>query len=315
MADEPSRARRLPPIKALLALEAAVRTGSLSAAAVELSVTHSAISQRIKSLEAHYGQALLVRGPRGVEPTSQARLFCDEMRASLDRIALAAEQLAQSGTARILRVNALPSITLRWLIPRLSSFQIANPRIEVRVTTSVERAGDLRDPYDLIIRRSPMSRSGFDCLPFLDDVLGPVAAPAYLKRHPIERPADCLQHPLLHLASRMDAWKRWFAAAGVPVRKVPDGPVFDHFFLSLQAASAQLGIAIGSLAIIGDDLAQGRLERLFPAHVVRGAGFHALYRAPQRRDPALETFVAWLREQGAASLDSQSPRMRPISVR
>ena len=75
--------------------------------------------------------------------------------------------------------------------------------------------------------------------------------------------------------------------------------MFDHFFLSLQAASANLGIAIGSLALMEDDLAQKRLVALFPDVVIEDAGYFALYRAPQRRDAALDLFVAWLREQGA----------------
>jgi LysR family glycine cleavage system transcriptional activator len=293
------RPRRLPPLKALRALEAAVRTGSLTGAAGELSITHSAVSQQIKTLEAHFGQALLVRGPRGVEPTAPARQFCEEMRASLDRIALAAEQLGQSGAVRTLRINAMPSIAMRWLIPRLSSFQIANPRIEVRVVTSVEPFGELKDPFDLIIRRSAMAKSGFDCARFLDDLSGPVASPAYLRRHAVKQPEDCLKHTLLHLGSRLDAWQRWFGVAKVRAPRHLDGPVFDHFFLSLQAASANLGIAIGSLALLEDDLAERRLVALFPQTVVRDAGYFALYRAPQRRDAALDLFVAWLRDQGA----------------
>ena len=307
-------------MKALLALEAAARTGSLTAAAAELNVTHSAISQRIKTLETHFGQALLARGARGVTPTPQADQFLEALRASLDRVALAAGQLARSGEKRVLSVNALPSLTLRWLIPRLSSFQLANPRIEIRVATSVERPGALKDAHDVVIRRSPMAREGHACVRFLDDVQGPVAAPAYLARHRIEAPADCLDHTLLHLASRPDAWKRWFGAAGVGLKAPLTGPVFDHFFLSLTAASNQLGIAIGSLAIIGDDLAQGRLRRLFPDIVIRGSGFHALHRKPERGDTALETFIAWLCAEGRATGPSaagapQSPSRRPISVR
>ena len=188
---------------------------------------------------------------------------------------------------------------MRWLIPRLSSFQIANPRIEVRVVTSIEPFQELRDPFDLIIRRAPMIKSGFECARFLDDISGPVAAPAYLKSHSVARPADCLKHSLLHMGSRLDAWQRWFAQAGVSAPKRIEGPVFDHFFLSLQAASANLGIAIGSLALLEDDFAQKRLVSLFPQVVVRDAGYFALFRVPQRRDKALDIFVAWLQMQGS----------------
>ena len=298
MAQAPRSSYRLPPLKALRAFEAAVRTGSLTAAASELAITHSAVSQQIKTLETHFGQALLVRGARGVEPTTAARAFYEETRASLDRIGLAADQLSQAGAARILRINTTPSLAVNWLIPRLSSFQIANPRIEVRVATSVASAGKLKDPFDAIMRRGPMSKSGFACTRFLPDVLGAVAAPEYLKRHPVKQPADCLKHTLLQLSSRPNAWPRWLEAAGVRAPRKPDGPSFEHFFLSVQAASANLGISIGSLALIENELASGRLVQLFPQVVVEEAGFHMLYRAPQPRDTALDLFVAWIKERG-----------------
>jgi LysR family glycine cleavage system transcriptional activator len=299
MADtSPARAGRLPPLKALRAFEAAVRTGSLTAAAGELSITHSAVSQQIKVLESWFGQPLLVRGARGVEPTTAARSFYDEVRASLDRIALAADQLSQAGAGRILRINCTPSLAVNWLIPRLSSFQIANPRIEVRVATSVISLSKLKDPFDIVMRRAPMSKAGFACTRFLPDVLGAVAAPDYLKRHPVKQPADVMKHTLLQLSSRPNAWPKWLEAAGVKQPRRLDGPSFEHFFLSVQAAGANLGIAIGSLALIGEELASGRLVHLFPQVMVEEQGFHMLYRAPQRRDAALDLFVKWVKARG-----------------
>ena len=294
------KATRLPPLKALRVFEAAVRTGSLTLAAEELHITHSAVSQQIKLLEEHFGQVLLVRGPRGVAPTAQAKTFYEEVRASLDRIGLAAEHLSQSGAVRTLRINTTPSIAMRWLIPRLSSFQIENPRVQVLVTTSTTESIDhLKDPCDVIVRREAMTRPGFECERFLDDVSGPLASAHYLANASITHPRDCLQSTLLHLSGRMTAWSRWLNLAGVATPQQLPGPVYEHFFLSLQAASTDLGIAIGSLALVDDDLATGRLVRLFPQWVLRDPGFHMLYPALPR-DPALSTFLAWLRQQGAA---------------
>ena len=78
------------------------------------------------------------------------------------------------------------------------------------------------------------------------------------------------------------------------------GAVYEHFFLSLQAASSDLGLAIGSLALCEEDLAAGRLVRLFPDTVIEGAGFHMLYRAPAQPDQALRAFVDWLGVPGGA---------------
>lgn len=292
----------LPPLKALKVFEAAARTKSLTIAAHELHITHSAVSQQIKLLEEYFGQPLFIRLPRGVEATEAALVFYAEVRASLDRIAMAAEQLTLTGKNRVVRVVTAPSVAMRWLIPRLSQFQIDNPRIEVRVTTSVsEHFEDVKDPFDVVLWRSPLERSGFECVRFLDDVSAPLASPHYLELHPIDKPADLLQAALIHLSVRADAWQQWLLKAGVPVKKKLPGTSYEHFFLSLQAASTDLGIAMGSLALVDDDLAHGRLRQLFPEVVLHGQGFHMLHRSTDGNGNALKTFIAWLMQMGQAS--------------
>jgi LysR family glycine cleavage system transcriptional activator len=291
----------LPPLKALKVFEAAARTRSLTTAAHELHITHSAVSQQIKLLEDYFGQPLFIRRPRGVEATEAAQVFYGEVRASLDRIAMAAEQFTLTGKNRIVRVIAAPSVAMRWLIPRLSQFQIDNPRIEVRVTTTVsEQFDDVKDPFDVVLWRSPLERSGFDCVRFLDDVSAPLASPHYLELHPISQPQDLLQAALIHLSVRADAWQQWLQKAGVAVKKKIPGTSYEHFFLSLQAASTDLGIAMGSLALVDDDLAHGRLRQLFPEVVLHGQGFHILHRNTDNSN-ALKTFIAWLMLMGQAS--------------
>lgn len=100
----------LPPLKALKVFEAAVRTRSLTLAAHELFITHSAVSQQIKTLEEYFEQPLFLRQSRGVEPTEAALAFYAEVKASLDRIALAAEQLSLAGKSRVVRLIAAPSV-------------------------------------------------------------------------------------------------------------------------------------------------------------------------------------------------------------
>lgn len=292
----------LPPLKALKVFEAAVRTRSLTLAAQELFITHSAVSQQIKLLEEHFGQALFIRQSRGVEPTESALAFYAEVKASLDRIALAAEQLTLAGKSRVVRLIAAPSVAMRWLIPRLSQFQIDNPRIEVRVTTTMsEHVEDVKDPFDVILWRSPLTRHGYDCVRFLDDVSVPLASPHFLQSHPVPTPRDLLDMPLIHLSGRALAWSQWLAKAGITVRRKLPGTVYEHFFLSLQAAATDLGVAMGTLALVDDDLAHGRLVQLFPEAVLHGEGFHMMYRSGSHANPALKTFIAWLVQMGKQS--------------
>jgi LysR family glycine cleavage system transcriptional activator len=294
---------RLPPLKPLRVFEAVVRTGSLTQAAAELHITHSAVSQQIKLLEQHFGVTLFTRGQRGVEPTEAARLFFTDVKAGLDRIALGAEQLLNTGKVRIIRVSCTPSMAMRWLIPRLSSFQIENPRVEIRVTTSTMPVEAIKEPFDVLIRRSPMHRADYECMRFLDDVLTPVASPRYLQQHPLKQPQDLLQASLLHLSSRSQTWTRWFGEVGVPITGQLPGPIYEHFFLSLQAALTDLGVAMGSLALMEEDLAHGSLLPPFPDLRLQDKGFHLLFRA-SLQDPVLSNFIAWLQAKGRHTSES-----------
>ncbi|MEO6920887.1 MAG: LysR substrate-binding domain-containing protein [Collimonas sp.] len=300
---------RLPPLKPLRVFEAVVRTGSLTLAAAELHITHSAVSQQIKLLETHFGLTLFKRGQRGVEPNEAARMFFTDVKAGLDRITLGAEQLQNTGKAHIIRVSCTPSMAMRWLIPRLSSFQIENPRVEIRVTTSTVAAEQLKEPFDVLIRRSPMRRADHECMRFLDDILTPVASPRYLQQHPLKTPGDLLHASLLHLSSRADTWARWFGVAGVQLTGQLPGQVYEHFFLSLQAALTDLGVAMGSLAMIEDDLAHGSLLQPFPEVCLQDRGFHLLFRA-SANDPALASFIAWLQSQGGQTSGSIRDRIK-----
>ena len=104
------------------------------------------------------------------------------------------------------------------------------------------------------------------------------------------QPADLRRGVLLHLKSRPEAWKRWFEICGMPAADTP-GPYYEHFFLSLQAAINGLGIAVGPLCLIEDDIACGRLVTPFREHLLSGPGFHVLYSAAVVRGRHHQAFL------------------------
>ncbi|MBV8926747.1 MAG: LysR family transcriptional regulator, partial [Bradyrhizobium sp.] len=161
----PSRRRLLPSLNAIRAFEAAARLGSFKEAAAELGVTHGAISRHIQLLEQWLGPpALFQRLTRRVELTPTGAALLAETRPALDRLSAAAERhRARDGKAApaLLRVNALATFTLRWLLPRLSQFRAKHPEIEVRLSTSNEPVDALQEPHDLIIRGGPDTFYGF----------------------------------------------------------------------------------------------------------------------------------------------------------
>jgi DNA-binding transcriptional LysR family regulator len=146
---------------------------------------------------------------------------------------------------------------MRWLIPRLGGLQQAlGMQRELRLVSAGGSVPFAREGIDLAIRRADFEM-GADVLaePFLEERVGPVCRPEMAQALSLSGP---LAGVLLHTASRPGAWKHWSALAGVPLQPEREAR-FEHFYLSLQAAIAGAGIAIGPLALVADDLASGTL--------------------------------------------------------
>src|SRR4051794_27719509 len=174
--------RPLPPLNSLAAFESAARLASFSKAARELHVTPAAVSRHIKILEEWLGRALFDRRHRGVSLTTSGEVYLRECGGALDRIAEATARQIEQGRRRVLRVNALDTFTMRWLIPRLASFQVVNPGIEVRLSTSREPIASLRGDFDVVIRGGPDDVPGYSATEFLREHRVPVCGKALLKR-------------------------------------------------------------------------------------------------------------------------------------
>ena len=287
--------RRLPPLHALRAFEAAARLSSVTAAAEELRVSHSAVSQHIKSLEAYFKKDLFIRKGRRIAPTPSARAFLSDIKSAFDLIAISSDQFDARSNEISLTVNTTPSFALRWLIPKASEFQIANPKIRLIVHTS-EKDGinHLDQSYDFVIRRFPMEARGHKCFSLIDDINTPLVSPAYLATHKIDSIDDLTNLTLLHMKSRPEAWRRWFAKHTTLDTDVIRGPFLDHFFLTLQSAISGVGVALGPLCMVEEDLAEGRLITPLPDKILKGPGFHILVRSDKSLNRYQQEFLTYL---------------------
>ena len=292
MADVP----RIPNMSALRAFEATTRLQSVSNAARELNVTDGAVSRAVRELEAQLGAPLFERRNRQVIPTAAAQILADEIRSSLEQLSLAIRRakgrIAQSTP---LTISCEPTFLIRWLIPRLGGLQAAlGPDREIRLISAGGAPPFLRDGIDLAIRRADF-RIGPDmaAASFLDERVGPVC------RRDIEG-GDLLSGTLLHSATRPDAWALWADLTGstlAPRRTI----TFEHFYLSLQAAVAGTGAAMGPIALVADDLATGALVA---PHGFVSDGSHYVLMAlkANRQDLPFDTALGWLR-QACAELE------------
>ncbi|QHJ00234.1 LysR family transcriptional regulator [Xylophilus rhododendri] len=284
---------RLPPLNAVRAFVAAARHQSFTRAAVELHVTHSAVSRQVKSLESFLGTALFERRIRQVVLTSAGQAFFAEASAALAQIALAAAAFTRTTAPQAVRVNVRPSFAVRWLIPQLPDFVARHPGIEPQVVTSTAAPGRAKEGFDVAVRRGLQGwPPSIQVQPWLEDGAVVVGSPELLAATPLARAADLSAHVLLSARSRRSDWDDWLAVAGWRRGKPAGRLQFDHLHLVLQAAADGLGLAIAPLSLLGQDLARGRLLAPLPAQRLPLERYY-LGLAPDAA-PQAAVFVQWL---------------------
>jgi len=257
---------REPPLNAVRAFVAAARHQSFTRAAIELHVTHSAVSRQIKSLEECLGVALFERRIRQVALTTEGQQFFAEAGPAIEQIHAAARALQAQGPVRAVRINVRPSFAVRWLIPRLPSFVERYPEIEPQVVTSTVMPEQAAGSFDIAVRRGlegwPPS---IEVRPFLEDEVLVVGAPALFKVHPLADLRMLASHVQLSARTRKEDWDAWKKHVGAPRAKPAGRLLFDHLHFVLQAAVDGLGIALAPTSLVAHDLASGRLQSPLPA--------------------------------------------------
>ena len=276
--DKQSQAvhRRLPPLNAVRAFEAAARLGGFNAAGAELNVSANAVGRLVKVLEDRIGVALFRRLSRGVVLTEAGDRYLGRVGTLLDQLAESTADLQQLETSQVLTVSAMPSMVSRWLIPRLDRLTERHPDLDVRLLASVSLTDFAREQVDAAIRTGPGSGQGLRSDLLMREDFYPVCSPELLSRGPpLREPCDLAHHVLLHdewdrrLPDQLD-WARWLAAIGVTKIDTKRGLRFSFSHMTLQAAAAGQGVALASSAFLADDLASGRLVKPFGDLAIRG---------------------------------------------
>jgi LysR family transcriptional regulator, glycine cleavage system transcriptional activator len=293
--------RRLPPLNSLRAFESAARLLNFTGAAEELSVTQSAVSHQVKSLEDWAGIPLFRRDGRHVALTEAAAKFLPAVTAALDQIALASRKLKALDPGQgWLTVAMMPSFAGKWFVPRLADFRTKHPGIDVWIATFEAQAGGLGADVDVAIRYGRGDWPGLTSIKFLTEELFPVCAPKLAEQ--LKEPADLARVTLLHDEMRED-WGMWLRAAGVTTVDATRGPGFDDSGLLIQAAIEGLGVALGRSALVKGDLQAGRLVRPFLPALAAESAFHLVYPPGMEAAPKFKAFRDWLlatAEQGVA---------------
>ncbi|MFY0311829.1 LysR substrate-binding domain-containing protein [Leisingera sp. D0M16] len=286
----------LPSLSALRAFEAAARTGSFRAAAENLSVTPTAISHHIRGLEEQLGVELFKRSGREVVLTEDGQRLAETALQAFGMLEDAVRALKRT-SRKTVRLAAGPIFTARWLMPRISDFWEQHPGLELEVVPTYQPGAQNRENLDIVIRWERLSGMPEGAVKLLELSPVAIASKEFLNRFgPVKTPADLLQLPLLHQRNHW-GWLDWFSAMNVRVPGTLRGPVFEDANVLLRGAAEGQGLIVGWLPLIDQDLAEGRVVRLFDEDITPTHGYFIEVRNSSHTRRQTRLAIEWLTAQ------------------
>jgi LysR family glycine cleavage system transcriptional activator len=291
--------RRLPPLNALKAFEAAARHESFTRAAEELCVTQGAVSHQVKALEVELGLKLFNRERQRLVITEAGRAYLAVLRDAFDRIAVGTERLIQRQSSGVLTVSTSPDFAAKWLVNRLGRFAEAHPDIDLRISATLHHVDFTREDVDLAVRHGDGNWPGLDVARLSSEQLFAVCSPKLLSgRNRLTKPSDVLKYPLLHLDDRK-AWSTWLDAAGVENTELSQGPVLNRASMVIDAAVDGQGVALARTTLAAWDLINGRLVRPFSETLRLAKTYWIVCPKATALLPKITTFRDWLLAEAA----------------
>ncbi len=295
-------ARRLPPLSALRAFEAAAAHASFQRAAAELSVTPTAISHQVRGLESTLGQPLFRRMTRQLVLTPAGLRLFHALREGFDTLEAGVQALRTRVEGETVTLTANTAFVAKWVLPRIAAFRFACPGIELRLHASDTLVDLARGDADLAIRSGQGDWPGLATAELMPERYAPLCSP----RLGLKRARDVAQHRLIHSdwqphASAPAQWPRWFAEAGLAMpakrrSKTSTGLSFSDETHAMLAALAGHGVALLSLTLAAEELRSGALVQPFGPALDTGRYFLATAKG-REREPAIRAVWEWIAAQ------------------
>ena len=246
------------PIRAICVFHVAAKAGSISKAAEELSVTPSAVSQQIQALELQLGTSLMTRVGRHIALTEAGERYFETITDEIERITEATNLIRGFRSVMMLTIRATPTLSNKWLLPRLSSFLDRHPEIELRLDGTNEPTDFSRELVDIEIRHGDGRWPGLFVEGLAEETFLPVCSPDRASPDSLT-PSDLLRHRLIHSVKSQAQWTRWLALAGVAPEATWKKILFDRSHMAIDAAANGMGVALESTLMIERELDRGLL--------------------------------------------------------
>ena len=293
--------RRLPPLSAVRAFEAAARNENFTAAAAELGLTQAAVSYQVKSLEERLGAPLFAREKGRVRLTALGQRLLPSLSQAFDAIEAAFASHRQEDE-QLLTITTTLTFANTWLAWRLGGFQMAHPDLAVRLATNNELIDLIAGEADIGIRIGKGDWEGLETHKLMQVDFTPMASPCCIAEaeRKLGRPLQPSDLPDLQLINPGDAWwEQWFADVGVSADNLTGraGVRMDNQANEGHAAMGGQGFALLTPFLWSGDVAQGRLVRPFPVVSTRGWAYWLVYPMERRMVPKVKRFREWLMEE------------------
>jgi LysR family glycine cleavage system transcriptional activator len=308
------------PYTALRAFEAVVRLGTFSAAAQELGVSQSAISQHVKSLEEWLGHELMTRGARRSQPTRDGTRLASAIADGLGRIGDVCEYIRDKRRAdSTIVISCLPGFAYIWLFPRLMKFDLAHPDLSISIATDTGTTHFAEARADIGIRYGNGHNPGFLVEPLMGEDIFPVCAPDLLSGpHAIRTIADLAHHTQLRdefspFTRNPPSWDYWATANTLTLPEPLRTRSFSQSNMVIQAAIQGVGIAIGRGPLVVDALCDGRLVRPFSQVARSQLKYWLVYSEATYRNEKIRLFLDWIKSEVEHQPDLPPPYSEVIA--
>jgi LysR family glycine cleavage system transcriptional activator len=297
--------RKLPPLTELRAFEAAARHLSFKMAAMELHVTPTAVSHQIKLLERHCGRLLFRRRPRPLKLTAAGKQLFPALRDGFEIFVEALEGVRTGASGERLRITATNAFAARWLVPRLTDWRVAHPRLKLDILGTDEVLDLAAGEADVAIRYVRTPPAGSACIELMRDTFRVVASPRLIGEGARSlSPTELANFPLIESewpSTDLDApnWQRWQTMVRRRLKRVPDlarlqSLSFREELHAIEAAISGQGIAICSDVLVAPELASGALVQV-SKFTLPGYGFYLVHRPGHPKRASIDAFSAWVR--------------------
>lgn len=292
----------LPPLDTIRAFDTAARTGSFSATAEALNLTHGAVSRQIARLERWFGHRLFDRQARGVALTPEGQRLHLRTAEALSIIADGSDRWVEARGSWVVRLTSIPSISGLWLMQRLSAFEGGDPPLRIELSVEHRHVDLESEGGDLAFRCGRGRIPNRVSVQLFEELCYPVASPALARQIGDGPPERLLDFPLIH-DSDASAWRAWFASQDIDYRPRPQDRRFEDYNLVLDAAAHGLGIALARPPMTEGSHHQNRFVQV-DAHRVKNPVSYWLDRPARKPRPAAIVLARRIMAEAGVSLDA-----------